>query len=254
MRLKGKIAIVTGGANGIGQATSRVFAREGANVVVADIAYESARLLTEELKSKNQQAIAVKLDHTIPEEVEEMITSVLEKFGQIDILVNVAGGSQGKYIREKLGPFSESNKQEWDRIIDINLTGPRNCSRSVINHMLRRKYGKIINFSSIAGMIGGHNSTDYAAAKAGIIGFTKSLAAEVSYHGINVNCISPGLVATERILNSPKEMQDKITKGIKLGRMATPEEIANVVLFLASDESSYITGENIPVVGGKDLE
>jgi 3-oxoacyl-[acyl-carrier protein] reductase len=254
VRLQGKVAIVTGGANGIGKATSQIFAQEGAKVVVADISYEAAVKLVVELQSRNGAAMAVKLDHTIPEQAEQMVQVVLESYGHIDILVNVAGGSHGKYIRDKGSPFSESSKQEWDRIIDVNLTGPRNCTRAVINHMLGRKYGKIINFSSIAGMIGGVNSTDYASAKAGLIGFTKSLAAEVSGYGINVNCISPGLVATERILESPKEMQDKITRGIKLGRMATPQEIANVVLFLASDDSSYITGENIPVVGGKDLE
>lgn len=254
MRLEDKVAIVTGGANGIGKATSRVLAREGAKVVVADILLGSADILVEELVSQGKQAMAVKLDHTIPEEAERMVSAALESYGHIDILVNVAGGSSGKFIREKLSPFSESNKTEWDKIIDVNLTGPRNCTRAVINHMLERKYGKIINFSSIAGMMGGPNSTDYASAKAGIIGFTKCLAVEVSCYGINVNCISPGIVATERILNSPKEMQDKVTAGIKFGRMAKPEEIANVVLFLASDESSYITGENIPVVGGKDLE
>ena len=252
--LKDKVAIVTGGANGIGEATCRALAREGARVVVADISLEKAIKLVEEIKSRGTLALAIKVDHTIPEEVEQMVSSTLETFGQIDILVNVAGGSSGKYIREKLSPFWESTKEEWDKIIDVNLTGPRNCTRAVIKHMLARRYGKIINFSSIAGMIGGPNSTDYASAKAAIIGFTKCLAVEATSYGINVNCISPGIVATERILNTPKEMQAKVTASIKLGRMATPQEIASVVLFLASDETSYITGENIPVVGGKDLE
>jgi 3-oxoacyl-[acyl-carrier protein] reductase len=254
MRLKDKVAIVVGGANGIGRATSQVLAREGAKIVVADLAIEEADKLVDELKAQGHTAIAVKVDMTKPAEANQMAKAALEKFGQIDILANVAGGSQGKYIREKLSPFNESSKKEWDRIIDINLTGPRNCTRAVINHMLERRYGKIINFSSIYGMRGGPNSTDYAAAKAGIIGFTKSLAVEVSCYGINVNCISPGVVGTARLFSFKKETQEKIIQGIKLGRMATPEEIANVVLFLASDESSYITGENIPVTGGKELE
>jgi NAD(P)-dependent dehydrogenase (short-subunit alcohol dehydrogenase family) len=253
MRLGDKVAIVTGGANGIGEATCRLFAREGAKVVVADISLEGAIKLAEELKSQGSQALAVKLDHTIPEEAEQVVNTTLDKFGQVDILVNVAGGSVGKFIRDRLSHFYESSKKEWDKIIDVNLTGPRNCTRAVINHMIGRKYGKIINFSSTVGMLGSLDSTDYAAAKAGIIGFTRCLALEVSCYGINVNCIAPGIVATQRILSEPKEVTDRVTAAIKFARMATPEEIGNVVLFLASDESSYITGENIPVAGGKDL-
>jgi 3-oxoacyl-[acyl-carrier protein] reductase len=254
MRLEDKVAIVVGGANGIGRATSQVLAREGAKIVVADLDIEEANKLIDALKAQGLTAIAMKIDMTNPDEANLMAEVTLEKYGQIDILANVAGGSQGKHIREKLSPFNESSKKEWDRIIEINLTGPRNCTRAVINHMLERRYGKIINFSSIYGMRGSPNSADYAAAKAGIIGFTKALAVEVSCYGINVNCISPGVVGTARLFAFQKEVQEKIIQGIKLGRMATPEEIANVVLFLASDESSYITGQNIPVTGGKELE
>jgi 3-oxoacyl-[acyl-carrier protein] reductase len=253
MRLKDKVAIVVGGANGIGKATSQVLAREGARVVIADRDVEAASALAEQLKSRGSTAAALKLDMTQPEEVDRMVLFTLEQFKQIDILANVAGGSSGKYIRPEPLPFPQSSKQEWDRVIDINLTGPRNCSRAVINHMLERRYGKIINFSSIFGMMGSPNSADYASAKAGIIGFTKALAVEVSSFGINVNCISPGVVGTERMLAFNKEPPEKRLQGFKFGRIATPEEIANVVLFLASDESSYITGENIPVVGGRDL-
>jgi 3-oxoacyl-[acyl-carrier protein] reductase len=253
MRLKDKVAIVVGGSNGIGKATSQTLAREGAKVVIADLDIEGANKLANELGGKKFPTIAIKVDMTNPNEVNQMVETALEKFGQIDILANVAGGSSGKYIRDKSLPFRESIKEEWDRIIDINLTGPRNCTRAVINHMLKRRYGKIINFSSIFGMIGSPNSVDYASAKAGIIGFTKSLAVEVSPYGINVNCISPGVVGTERVYAFNKEPLEKMIQGVKFGRVATPEEIAYVVLFLASDESSYITGENIPVVGGKDL-
>lgn len=253
MRLKDKVAIIVGGASGIGRATSQVLAREGAKIVVADLDIEAANNLVDGLNSCEHTAIAIKVDMTDPDETDQMANIVLNKYGQIDILANVAGGSTGKFIREKLSPFSESIKKEWDRIIEINLTGPRNCTRSVINHMLGRRYGKIINFSSIFGMTGGENAADYSAAKAGIIGFTKSLAVEVSRYGINVNCISPGVVGTARLFAYNKESQEKMIQGALFGRMATPEEIANVVLFLASDESSYITGENIPAVGGKDL-
>jgi NAD(P)-dependent dehydrogenase (short-subunit alcohol dehydrogenase family) len=253
MRIKDKVAIVVGGANGIGRATSRILAREGARIVVADLDIEKANSLVTELVNQEAIAIALKVDMINPSEANWMAKNTLEIFGQIDILVNVAGGSTGKYIRDKSVPFSESSKEEWDRIIDINLTGPRNCTRAVINHMLERRSGKVIFFSSIYGMIGSPNSADYASAKAGIIGFTKSLAAEVSCYGINVNCISPGVVGTERLFAFSKEPSDKMLQGVKFNRVASPEEIASVVLFLASDESSYITGENIPVVGGKDL-
>jgi len=253
MRLKDKVAIVVGGANGIGRATSLTLARQGARCVIADLDIERANTAAEEIKIQGGNALAIQLDMTNCDETARMVDTTLAKYGRIDILANVAGGSTGKYIREMSKPFCESIKEEWDRIININLTGPRNCTRAVINHMIERRYGKIINFSSIFGMIGSPNSCDYAAAKAGIIGFTKSLAAEVSCYGINVNCISPGVVGTERVFEFNKEPSEIMLRGVKFGRMANPDEIANVVLFLASDESSYITGENIPAVGGKDL-
>lgn len=253
MRLKDKVAIVVGGANGIGRATSQVLAREGAKIVVADMDIEGASQLVDELKAGGHIAITIQLDMTNPDDADRMVKTALAKFGKVDILANVAGGSSGKYIRDKSSLFSESTKKEWDRIIDINLTGPRNCARAVINHMIERRYGKIINFSSIFGVMGGPNCADYGAAKAGIIGFTKSLAVEVSSYGINVNCICPGAVGTERTLGYNKDPDKKKMAGAKFGRMATPEEVANVVLFLASDESSYIVGENIPVAGGQDL-
>jgi 3-oxoacyl-[acyl-carrier protein] reductase len=253
VRLKDKVAIIVGGASGIGMATAHRLAEEGAKVVVADLAIDDAKKVVEEIKTKGYTALALKVDMTKPEEAEQMVKDSLKAFGKIDILANVAGGSQGRFIRERVRPFAESTKEEWDRIIDVNLTGPRNCTRAVINHMLERKYGKIINFSSITGIIGGTNTTDYSSAKAALIGFTKALAVEVSPSGINVNCVAPGVVATARLKAFPPDLQQKMVKGIKFNRMAEPEEIANVVLFLASDESSYITGETIPVVGGKDL-
>jgi 3-oxoacyl-[acyl-carrier protein] reductase len=253
MRLKDKVAIVTGGASGIGMATVHRLAQEGAKVVIADVDIENANKVAGEIKASKGEAMAIKLDHTKPEEADKMAKDTLGKYGKIDILVNVAGGSQGRFIREKVRPFAESLKEEWDRIIDINLTGPRNCTRAVVNHMLERKYGKIIFFSTIAALIGGTNTNDYSAAKAGLIGFTRALAVELSPHGINVNCIAPGIVGTARLLAFPEDLKKIMIQGIKFGRMAYPEELANVVLFLASDESSYITGETIPVVGGKDL-
>jgi 3-oxoacyl-[acyl-carrier protein] reductase len=253
MRLKDKVAIITGSASGIGRATAYRFAREGAKVVIADMDMEGAQKVADDINSEGYPAMAIKVDMTKPAEAERMAKETLEKYSQIDILANVAGGSRGRFIRDKVGPFSESTKEEWDRIIDINLTGPRNCIRAVINHMIGRKYGKIINLSSLAGLVGGNNACDYSAAKAAVIGFTKALAIEVSPLGINVNCVAPGIIGTERVTALPAEDRRKLIEGSKLGRMGTPDEISNVILFLASDESSYITGETIPATGGGDL-
>jgi 3-oxoacyl-[acyl-carrier protein] reductase len=253
MKLKDKVAIIVGGASGIGKATSYLFAREGARVIIADMDIESAQKVAVDLNSQGYSAVAVKVDMTKPADTERMAQESLDKFGRIDILANIAGGSRGRFIRDTIGPFSESTKEEWDRIIDINLTGPRNCIRAVVNPMIGRKYGKIINLSSLAGLVGGNNACDYSAAKSALIGFTKSLAIELSPLGINVNCVAPGIIGTERVRALLPEERKKLIEGSKLGRMGTPEEIANVILFLASDESSYITGETIPVTGGNDL-
>ena len=250
MRLKDKVAIVVGGANGIGRATSLTLARQGARCVIADLDIERANTAAEEIKIQGGNALAIQLDMTNCDETARMVDTTLAKYGRIDILANVAGGSTGKYTREMSKPFCESIKEEWDRIININLTGPRNCTRAVINHMIERRYGKIINFSSIFGMIGSPNSCDYAAAKAGIIGFTKSLAAEVSCYGINVNCIAPGVIATEMAKDSLELFGKDWVKAIPISRYGTVQEVADLILFLSSNEADYITGATIDINGG----
>lgn len=253
MRVKDKVAIVTGGANGIGRVTSQLLSREGAKVIVVDLAIEDANKVADEIKASHK-AIAMKVDVTRIDEANRMVKAALDSFGQIDILVNVAGGSVGRFIRERYTPFSQSRKEDWDRVIDANLYSALNCTRAVINHMIERRSGKIVSFASVAGMIGMRNAVEYSAAKAGIIGFTKALAKEVAPYGINVNCISPGVVGSPRILRVPKEVIETWLKAIHLGRLGKPEEIASVVLFLVSDEASYITGENIVVDGSMGPE
>jgi len=249
VNIKDQVAIVTGGATGIGQQTALRLAREGAKVVIADINIDGANKVAEVIKALGQEVIALKVDITSLDEANQMAKATLDKFGQIDILGNIAGGA----IPGKIGPFSQSVKEVWDRIIGLNLYGTFTCTRAVINHMIERRSGKIVNIASVAGIVGQANTADYAAAKGGIIAFTKSLAKEVAQYGINVNCVSPAFTGTERVLSMPEEFLQKQIKMIHLGRYGKPEEIANVIVFLASDEAGFVTGANYVVDGGITL-
>jgi NAD(P)-dependent dehydrogenase (short-subunit alcohol dehydrogenase family) len=178
-----------------------------------------------------------------------MVKSALDEFGKVDILVNNAGGSPP----EKGVPFCESEEEVWDWAIATNLKGVRNCARAVINHMIERKSGKIVSIASISGVTGTLTKVDYSAAKAGVIGFTKALAKEVAPYGINVNCVSPGPIETPLFLSNTKELQEAAIQAVFLKRAGKPEEIANMVVFLASDEASFIIGQNFIVDGGRIL-
>ena len=253
MRLRDQVAIVTGGGSGIGQATCRRFAKEGAIIIIADLIIEQASKVADELKAQGHQALALKIDVTNLDQANQLAEAVLNEYGRIDILANVAGGSAGPVIKTTLGLFAESTKERWEDMIQLNLFGTFNCSRAVINHMIERRRGKIVSFASTAGTIGMQRGTEYSAAKGGIIGFTKALAKEVAPYGINVNCISPGIIGTSRVQETNKDVIEQWQEGIPLGRLGKPEEVASVVLFLASDDASYITGENITVAGGLSL-
>lgn len=249
MKLEGRVAIVTGGAGGIGEVTCNRLAAEGAHIVVADILIEPAKAIAEKINSSEGKAIAVKVDATSSQDTDRMVQTVLTKLGKIDILVNNAGGS----ARERAALFHESKEEVWDWIIALNLKGTRNCTRAVINHMIERKSGKIISMSSVTALLGGKTQVDYSAAKAGIIGFTKALAKEVAPYQINVNCISPGPIDTAGFRRNPDELRQRVRQGILLGRFGQPEEIANLIVFLASDEADFITGQNYIIDGGRTL-
>jgi len=252
MKLKDKVAIVTGGAGAIGRSITLRLAEEGACIAVADIDHIGANKVVDEIKAMNRRAISIKLDVTKSEDANQMAKLTLDEFGKIDILVNVAGGAS----HEKGAPFYESREEIWDWIVDINLKGTRNCTRAVVEHMIQKRNGKIISIASIVGMIGGNplgRQVDYSAAKAGIIGFTKALAKELGPYNINVNCVSPGPIETPAFLKNTEEMRERAKKSVHLGRFGKPEDVANMVAFLASDEASYVTGANFVVDGGRSL-
>ena len=253
MRLKDQVAIVTGGASGIGRETCKLFVGEGATVMIADLVSEAADGLATELRAQGHEVAAIATDVTNMDEAQNLAEATIASFGRIDILANIAGGSAGPVIKTKYSLFAESSKERWDEMVALNLYGTLNCTRAVVNHMIERRSGKVVNFASTAGIIGMQKSAEYSAAKGGIIAFTKTLAKELGQYGINVNCVSPGVIGTPRVRHAARDMLQTWLGGIPLGRLGEPEEVAQVALFLASDESSYITGENIVVAGGMTL-
>ena len=250
MRLKDRVAAVTGGAGAIGGEITKLLALEGARIVIADVNTEAAGRLVDEVKALGSEALVVNADVIEIDQAEKMVREALAHFAQIDILVNVAGGSTGPSIKTKMDFFARSEKTRGEEILRLNLLAPLNCARAVINHMMERRRGAIVSISSTAGVIGMMKGVEYSAAKAGIVGMTITLAKEAAEYGIRVNCVSPGIVGTERVLKMALDRIPQWEKGIKLGRLCQPEEIAGAVLFLVSDESSYITGQNIIVDGG----
>ena len=241
--IENKVTIVTGGGGGIGGAIVRRFAREGAKVAVVDIDPESAKTSASDLTGQGFDAIPVVADVTKKPSVQAMVQATLARWSRIDILVNVAGGAERK-------PVVEMTAADWDHVVDMNLKSTFLCSQAALPVMLKQKYGKIVNISSIYGFTGNATRSSYAAAKAGVAAFTKSLALEVVNDGINVNAVAPGRVTTPRVRNRySDEAWATAVAQVPMGRAGTPEEIASAVLFLASDENSYVTGQTIHING-----
>jgi 3-oxoacyl-[acyl-carrier protein] reductase len=241
--LENKTAVITGAGGGIGGAIADRFAREGANVVIADIDSQTATARAGDIVGKGGTAVPMVIDVTNKASVQQMVQSTLERWGRLDILVNVAGGAQIK-------PVIEIEEFDWDHIINMNLKSVFLCSQAVLPSMRKQHYGKIVSISSIYGFTGNATRSSYAAAKAGVAVFTKSLALEVATEGINVNAIAPGRVATDRVRGhySEAEWAERVA-AIPMRRAATAEEIAPTALFLVQDENSYITGQTIHVNG-----
>ena len=242
--LTDRVAIVTGGGDGIGRATSLLFSREGARIVVADISMQAARQVAEEITREKRDAVALTTDVTQKDSVQKMVEESLRRWGRIDILVNIVGGSFPK-------PVLEMEEAEWDRVVNLNLKSVYLCCRAVLPAMAQRRYGKIVNLASAQAFTGSETRANYTAAKLGVVGFSKSLALEVTHLGINVNVVAPGLVATERVRSRFSEEEwKKITSSRPMGRAVLPEEIAGAILFLVQDGQASVTGQIIHVNGG----
>ena len=244
MKLKNKVAVITGAAQGIGRAIATTLAQQGANVVVSDIQLEKAETTAKEIMAETgQKVIAVHADVVDSASVKAMIDRTIDEFKRIDILVNNAGTTRD-------GLIMRMKEVDWDLVLNINLKGTFNCSKAVVRPMMKQHYGRIVNITSVSGLIGQVGQTNYSASKAGIIGFTKALAREVGSRKITVNAIAPGLVKTALTIDLPQELKDMFIEMTPLGRYGEPEDIANAAAFLVSDEASYITGHVLSVDGG----
>jgi len=244
MMLKDRVAIVTGGSKGIGKAICLLFAEKGAKVVAnfsKDV--KAAEDLMKEAKTRGLDIRLFKADATHFDQVKEMVEETFAQYGKIDILVNNVG-----LIRDNF--LMLMNDEDWDSLIKANLNSLFYCCKAVIRKMIPERKGKIINISSISGILGAPGQTNYAATKGGVISFTKSLARELGPFNIHVNTVAPGLIESEMVSRMPKEKVEAIIKSSSLGRIGKPEEVAQVVLFLASDHSNYITGQTLIVDGG----
>ena len=242
-RLENKVAIVTGGAAGIGKATTEKFLNEGASVAIWDIDETKGREFCDELKSKGFRTDFYKVNVADYSDVKSNVEKVVSDFGTIDILLNNAGITRD-------GTLKKMTPEQWQQVIDVNLTGVFNCTQTVSQVMLEKGFGKIINASSVVGLYGNFGQTNYVATKSGVIGMTKVWARELGRKGINVNAIAPGFIATEMVQAMPEKIIQMMEEKTPLGRLGKPEDIANAYLFLASEEASFINGTTLSVDGG----
>lgn len=241
MRLANKVAIVTGGARGIGQAIALRLAEEGAEIAICDVQPSDKTMA--QIAELGRAALALKVDITQESQVKEAIDSVMAKWGRIDILVNNAGVTRD-------GLLLRMQESEWDMVLDVNLKGAFLFSRAVLRPMLKQRQGRIISIASVVGLMGNPGQTNYAASKAGLIGFSKSLAREVASRGVTVNCVAPGFIVSEMTDALTEDQKKALLDQVPLGDMGLPGDVAAVVAFLASSDARYITGQTINVDGG----
>ena len=243
LKLKGKVALITGAAQGIGKSIALLLAQNGANIVVSDINLERAEETAREIESIGSKAMAVKVDVANLKEVEQMVEAVLEKFGKIDILVNNAGITRDKLILRM-------TEEDWDAVLNVNLKGTFNCTKVVVRHMAKQRSGKIVSIASVVGEMGNAGQANYSASKAGVIGLTKTIAREFAQRRINVNAIAPGYIETPMTEVLAEKVKEELKRLIPMERLGKPEDVAQAALFLVSEESNYITGHVLSVNGG----
>ncbi|MBI5188310.1 MAG: 3-oxoacyl-[acyl-carrier-protein] reductase, partial [Nitrospirae bacterium] len=243
MDFNGQVAIVTGGARGIGKAIAEGFAKKGVNLAIADVNIEAAKETAAELTQHGVKTIALKLDVSNSGEVKKAFEEVLNEFGRIDILINNAGITRdGLILRMK--------EEDWDAVIDINLKGVFLCSREAVKTMSKQRYGRIVNITSVAAFMGNPGQANYSASKAGMVGLTKTIAKEYASRGITVNAVAPGFIKTAMTDALSENVKQEMMNMIPTGRFGAVEDVANAVLFLSSPDSGYITGQVIHVNGG----
>jgi 3-oxoacyl-[acyl-carrier protein] reductase len=244
MDLSSKVALVTGSGRGIGKTIAQKLAEAGATIVINDIGeIASIEAVAEEIKAMNRKSIAVLADISLSADVEKLIETTITTYGRVDILVNNAG-----ITRDHL--LLRMSEEDWDKVITINLKSVFLCTKAVLRYMTRQRWGRIINMASIVGIVGNAGQANYAAAKAGIIGFTRTVAKEVASRGITVNAIAPGFIETQMTQQLEESWIQEIKKRIPLGYLGTPRDVAEAVAFLASEEARYITGHVLNVDGG----
>jgi 3-oxoacyl-[acyl-carrier protein] reductase len=245
VRLKNKVTLITGASRGIGKATALKFARDGARVVVCDLDDAVAETVAE-IRLRGGNATGFTVDVTRPQSIEAMVSGVLATFGRIDVLVNNAGIVADAQL-------CKMSDEQFDRVIDVNLKGTYNCTRAVVEAMIEKKSGVVLNASSIVGIHGNFGQTNYAASKFGVIGMAKTWARELGRHGIRVNAVCPGFIETTILKSMPEKVARALVERVPLGRLGKPEEVANTFAFLASDDASYINGAVIEVCGGMTI-
>jgi 3-oxoacyl-[acyl-carrier protein] reductase len=243
VELTGKVALVTGAAQGIGKAIALLLAQNGADVVISDINLEKAQETADEVQGMGRRSLAIKVNVADLKEVEQMVENIVGQLGRIDILVNNAGITRDRLILRM-------TEEDWDAVLDVNLKGTFNCTKAAIRYMSKQKSGKIVSIASVTGEMGNPGQANYGASKAGVIGFTKTIAREFAARGINVNAIAPGYIQTAMTDAVPEKAREELKRMIPMERLGQPEDVARAVFFLVSENSSYITGQVLNVNGG----
>ncbi|MBI5968949.1 MAG: 3-oxoacyl-[acyl-carrier-protein] reductase [Deltaproteobacteria bacterium] len=242
-KLAGKVALITGGAQGIGRGIALLLAREGAKVVISDINLEKAQETCREIEAQGGEALAVGGSVAEAKEAEAMVQQAVEKFGRLDILVNNAGITRDQVLLRM-------KEEDWDLVLSVNLKGAFHCTKAALRPFLKQKGGKIVNIASVTGEMGNAGQANYAASKAGLIGFTKSIAREYAKRNIQVNAVAPGFIDTAMTQAIPQKEREFLVQQIPMERLGTPQDVAEAVLFLSSPAADYITGQVLKVNGG----